>query len=386
MSCLVLRLATSRLPGPSIPLLRQAVLGIQGVAGCWGALALHKAHLGPLALDPLNACWIMLWTLTLITCRRHVGPIGETLGGLGLLCHDAALALFCFLLCLAEAAHQKNRAKNEQPFQNWRLGLLAPAGCLLAILPDFPALSFLAPAAGLATLPAFAEMPLLAYALFVPPLIQEQSAFWPVALILLGSGLCLFQRVERTLEYWPVLLLGLMLCARENGLADTALAGGEAMILALALQGLDSRNSVFQTPLPPLAGFLPFWLGLHVINGLSSLSPAWTAGAVILSLLLGLLMVRGWLAIWRHFTQAVIVHDHRLLTTVTAGLCLSICPGLLLGILHDTALDLAGAGPDVWRAWPIWSVAGGDGCFWYPALVFLIPALIAPAFVTYLPP
>ncbi|WP_438383908.1 hypothetical protein ABHV46_06730 [Asaia sp. BMEF1] len=368
-----------------MPLLRMTLLGIQGALGCWGALGAHESRIGPIALDPFSACWIVLWTLSLVTPRRHTGPVGEALGGLGLLCHDPALALFCFLPCLAEAAHRANATQDAQKFRAWRLGLLAPAGCALAILPGFPALSFLAPAAGLATLPAFTETPLLAYALLVPALLQAQGFFWPVGLILLGAGLCLCLRIGQALNYWPLLLLGLTLCARESGLADTALAGSEAMILALALQGLGSRGFLFQTPLPPLAGFLPFWLGLHVVNGLSGLSPAWTAGAVILSLLIGVLMVRGWLASWCSLTQAFAFHDGGLPTALTLGLCLSICPGLLLGFLHVSALDLAGAGQQTWRAWPIWSVAGGDGAFWYPALIFLIPALIIPAVMTHLP-
>ena len=381
----MLRLATSWRCGPIMPLLRVALLGIQGALGCWGALGAHESRLGPIVLDPLSACWIVLWTLSLVTPRRHPGPVGEALGGLGLLCHDAALALFCFLPCLAEAAQHAKASRDWQTRQAWRLGLLAPAGCALAILPGFPALSFLAPAAGLATLPAFAEMPLLAYALFVPSLLQAQGSFWPVGLVLLGAALCLCLRIEKALNYWPLLLLGLTLCARQGGLADTALAGSEATILALALQGLGSRAFLFQTPLPPLAGFLPFWLGLHVVNGLSGLSPAWTAGAVMLSLLIGVLMVRGWLASWRSLAGAFAFHHRGLATALTLGLCLSICPGLLLGLLHVSALDLAGAGQEIWRTWPIWSVAGGDGAFWYPALIFLIPALIIPAVMTHLP-
>ncbi|GBR12133.1 hypothetical protein [Asaia spathodeae] len=381
----MLRLATSWRGGPLIPLLRATTLGIQGAVGCWGALGSHESRIGPLALDPLSACWIVLWTLSLVTPRRYPGPIGEALGSIGLLCHDAALSLFCFLPCLAEAAHRAKAAQDGQRLRAWRLGLLAPSGCALAILSGFPALACLAPAAGLATLPAFAEMPLLSYVLFVPPLLQTHGFFWPVSLVLLGAGLCLCLHTDKALNYWPLLLLGLTLCAREGGLADTALAGSEAMILALALQGLGNRAFLFQTPLPPLAGFLPFWLGLHVVNGLSGLSPAWTAGAVMLSLLIGVLVVRGWLSSWRSLTRVFTLHHDGLPTALTLGLCLSICPGLLLGLLHVSALDLAGAGQDIWRAWPIWSVAGGDGAFWYPAFVFLIPALIIPAVMTHLP-
>lgn len=277
---------------------------------------------------------------------------------------------------------QERRDGTKSSFPAWRLGLLAPAGCALAILPAIPDLVFLAPAAGLATLPAFAEMPLFSYALFVPPLLDNQGFVWPVILIFLGSGLCLFSRTDKGLTHWPLLLLGLTLSARAGGLADSALAGSEALILALALAGRDSRAILFRTPLPPLAGFLPFWLGLHVVNGLSGLSPVWTAASMILSLLIGVLMVRAWLCAWSHVSPALTLTDRGLIPALTLGLCLSICPGLLLGLVHVTALDLAGAGPEIWRAWPIWSVAGGDGAFWYPALVFLVPALIAPAIMS----
>ncbi|GBQ87939.1 hypothetical protein AA0535_1408 [Asaia krungthepensis NRIC 0535] len=273
---------------------------------------------------------------------------------------------------------------------------MAPAGACLVAADLIPGLSPLAPIAGLAILPAFSATPLLAYSLFVPDLLVSSGQIWSVILILTGITLSFCLPLARVLSFWPLLALGLTFAARLGGLADTALAASEAFILSLALNGLPPSLALLRAPLPPLAGFLPFWLALHGINGLSGLSPAWTAGAMILTLLTGGLMVRAWLFAWDSLAWAgsdpqgaagsgMTWSDHAMLPALTLGLCLSICPGLLLGAVRGAALDLAGASPEIWRHWPVWSIAGGDGAFWYPALVFLIPALVASALISSAP-
>ncbi|WP_231944578.1 hypothetical protein [Asaia bogorensis] len=438
-----MRLALGAIPGSGRQAVPGAVLAFEIIVAGWAALHGYHVTFGPLALDPLISCWIILWGLTQLAPDKACGPIGEASGALGLLCHNQALALICFIPCLIENCRLGPRASGLA----WQLAFLAPAGCYLAahgffpaqgltdslmstgidptmaghagdatITPavrDFASLGALSgevflPLAALATLPAFSAMPVLGYSIVVPALLAQTGSFWPVSLILLGGGLCLFLPLRRALAYWPLLLLGLTLSARHGGLADSALAGSEAFILSLLLGVLGKKSSFFQTPLPPLAGFLPFWLGLHVVNGLTGLSPAWTASGMCLSLVLGILMVRAWLASWRALSQpgsavqerlgakdsahiasgAALVHasvEPGMIPSLTLGLCLSVCPGLLIGPVHDAVLTIAGAPHDIWRAWPVWSFAGGDGAFWYPALVFLVPAIIAPAVMTHLP-
>ncbi|WP_336761913.1 hypothetical protein [Asaia sp. VD9] len=367
--------------GPTAAVSRGVVLGLQAIAALCGALSPHEANLSALTLDPLNACWLLLWTVSRIPHAARQDALTEALGGLGLLCDSTTLALLCFLPCLAQTHRQIPDADVAPPRSAWRLGLLAPASCLLALLPFVPALAFLAPLAGLGLLPAFAELPLLAYALLVPALLDTTSLFWPLCLILVGGGLCLTMPVGKGLAGFPLLLLGLTMCARIGNLPDTAMAGAEATILALALTGLGKTGFLFRTPLPPLAGFLPFWLALHVIDALCGLSPAWTAGGVMLSLVIGVLMIRSWLAAWQQAARSPPSLSQTSLAPVTLGLVLSICPGLFLGLVHKALLVMAGSSGDTWRGWPLWSLAGGDGAFWYPALIFLIPALVAPLLI-----
>ncbi|WP_122050621.1 hypothetical protein [Asaia bogorensis] len=437
-------------------ILRTALLALQIALGCWAAIGAYDTRLGPLALNPLAACWIVLWSLEQISPERACGPFGDACGAIGLLCHNQALALICFMPCLIENQgrlpfRHRTAANRSDPHAHivlpsgqrgepagkwwsgaWQTGLLAPAACCLAATALFAqpvkggilssvtsgaaaivqpletvSSSPLVPFAALALLPAFAATPVLAYSLLVPALLAQGGMFWPVSLVLIGGSLSLFLPLSRALSFWPLFLLGIALSARAGGLADCALAGSEAFILALALQGLKGRACFLQAPLPPLAGFLPFWLGLHAINGLTGLSPAWTAGGMILSLTLGVVMVRAWLASWQTVSricrsdlagspgrnnpapgnnaEAAVSFGVRGIPSLTLGLCLSVCPGLLIGFLHAAILIVAGVPQDFWRSWPVWSVAGGDGAFWYPALVFLIPALIAPAFITHLP-
>ncbi len=470
-ACVILRLALQIVHDPRLTALRTGLLALQIVLACWVALCGYHTTLGPLTLDPLTACWVVLWSLGQLASDRVCGPTGEACGALGLLCHNQALALICFIPCLIENHRRlpfrrlaKERGTDNRSFSapahrqqekwpekkpdglwqsaSWQLGLLAPAACCLAAAALFPqhvhgdaltgqgvtpdilsevgsgvaanarlqgatSFDFLVPLATLALLPAFAAMPVLAYSLIVPSVIAQSGAFWPVSLVVIGGGLSLFLPLQRTLSLWPLLLLGLTQSARAGGLADCALAGSEAFILSLALHGLGGKAGFLQAPLPPLAGFLPFWLSLHVVNGLTGLSPAWTAGGMILSLAIGVLMVKAWLASWQalggvslpgtglslagkglqagSMASTPLSFGLHKIPSLTLGLCLSVCPGLLLGFVHDAALIVAGAPQEIWRSWPVWSVAGGDGAFWYPALVFVVPALVAPAFISHIP-
>lgn len=382
-------------------LLRLAALIAQIVIAGWAACGLHEIHLGPLALDPLRGCWLLLWSIACFSPALKDKPVSAASGALGLICASPALSLICFMPCLIEGRSPSSASR----LQRWKLGFLAPGGCLAVVAAIIPALGPLAPAFSLVLLPGFIDLPVLAYALLVPGLLAQHGFFWPVALCILGSGLCLLLPVRLALTFWPVLLLGLTLSARAGGLPDSALAGGEAFILALALSASDRITGFFRTPLPPLAGFLPFWLGLHCVSGLAGLSPSWTAGAMILSLVIGLLMVRAWLETWQSLSgkrrvplsdpvrsdhdstagdiptpghSPAVWADRAAMPALTLGLCLSICPGLLLGLVHEAVQHVAGVAPELWRSWPIWSIAGGDGAFWYPALIFAVPALLAP--------
>lgn len=400
--CFAIRLSALFGQSHALTLLRLAALVVQIVIAGWAACGLHEIHLGPLALDPLRGCWLLLWVIACFSPALSGKPVSTACGALGLICASPALSLICFMPCLIEG---------QSPFsalwlQHWKLGLLAPGGCLAVIAASIPALSPLTPAFGLIMLPVFVEQPVLAYALLVPELLAQHGFFWPVMLCVLGGGLCLSLPVRMALTFWPVLLLGLTLSARAGGLPDSALAGGEAFILALALGASDRITGLLRTPLPPLAGFLPFWLGLHCVSGLAGLSPSWTAGAMILSLTIGLLVVRAWLETWQSLSRedrspsshtvrsrsdrsqdsdSAFWADRSAIPALTLGLCLSICPGLMLGLVHEAILHIAGAPQELWRSWPIWSVAGGDGAFWYPALIFALPALLALTVMPHLP-
>lgn len=377
--CLAIRLGATFSHGRAALSVRLSTLVLQASLGAYAAAGTVNVHLGPLMLDPLHGCWTFLWALGCLISAAPGRPVSEACAALGLLCASPGLALTCFIPCLIES-------RQSIVLRRWKLGLLAPSGCLMAMASAAPTLSALAPVCGLALLPALADLPVLAFALLVPSLMEQQGFLWPVILCALGGGLCLFLPLRHGLSFWPLLPLGLALSARAGGLPDSALTGSEAFILALALSGRDRITALFRTPFPPLAGFLSFWFALHCTSGLAGLSPAWTAGAMILSLAVGLVMVRAWLGSWQDFAiERPAWADRRIVPALTLGLCLSICPGILFGLLHGALLNIAGASFELWRAWPIWSVAGGDGAFWYPALVFMLPALLAPAIMPHIP-
>lgn len=348
------------------------------------------AQLGPFHLDALTGLWLCLWTLRLLGTHRHISTLETLFGYWSLLCQGTSSGLFCLVLCLMASRPDLRSLKT-----GWATGLLAPALCLAALTRFGIIPPSLTPLAGLMALPAFFEAPVLAYALIVPPFISTPSTLWPPLLISLGAGLCLILPVQRLMAGLPLFLLGLALSARAGGLPDSALAGAEGFVLAIMLGAQDAGGwlAAFRTPLPPLTGFLVFWLAFHTIDSLCSLSPVWTASGMMLSLLTGGLMVRCWYATWLdlsaiHKKEAQSHHGVRkcgILPGVTIGLVLSICPGLLFGLVHPALLAIAGNGPAFWRSWPLWSVGGGDGAFWYPALIMIVPALLTPAIMTGLP-
>ncbi|WP_147091999.1 hypothetical protein [Swaminathania salitolerans] len=409
--CLTLRGLTSRLAFRHGRAIRSGLLALQALLACWGCLLPDGTPAGLFAFDALTACWFLIWTFGLLSRHPQLSGATELFGGLGLLCHETAYAVICMTLCLAfwqrsrpNGIHPHGQNPHGQRPDNghsggWRLGLFAPAGCAAVALPSIPSLLGFGAVPGLAMLPALSEFPILAWSLFVPPLLVMKGMTWPLILIASGTVVTLLAPSRYARQAWPVLLLGLTLAARAGGLPDTALAGGEALVLALALEAMGRHgwSLLFHIPLPPLAGFLPLWLGLHVVNGLCSLSPAWTAGGMMLGLAIGLIMLRGWKTGWDRLAAGAGAgagagtgaeagrNAAGSVSALTLGLILSVCPGLLIGLVHPALLRLSDAGPDIWRSWPIWSIAGGDGTFWYPAAIFLLPALLAPAILGTLP-
>ncbi|CDG40956.1 hypothetical protein ASAP_2911 [Asaia bogorensis] len=132
--CAIVRLALGAIPGSGRQAVPGAVLAFEIIVAGWAALHGYHATFGPLALDPLISCWIILWGLTQLAPDKACGPIGEASGALGLLCHNQALALICFIPCLIENRRLGPRASGLA----WQLAFLAPAGCYLAAYGFFP--------------------------------------------------------------------------------------------------------------------------------------------------------------------------------------------------------------------------------------------------------
>lgn len=356
----------------AVPLLGVLQLLLSG----WAATIGLTANWGPFHITPLMAGWLLLWTLSNLHNATLRSRAAEALGAYSLLLHPGPLQVMVLGLAVACRGTPSG----------WRIGLLAPALLLGGILPfaapTNEAALLAAPLPGLAALPALANTPILAFALLSEACRILPPSFWPAALCLLGLALAFSPgRIESRLG-WPLQLLGIVLATRQTGLVDSTLAASEALMLALAVQTASNREPngwavLLQMPLPPLAGFLPFWLGLHALFGLAAAAPGWTAGALALALASGLVMARTLHNDWRRLTQSWPLPAPTPLILGVAML-LSAMPGFLFGIVHPALLALSGAKPEIWIGWPLWSIAGGDGGYWYPLLVFLIPAILMP--------
>ncbi|MXV44768.1 hypothetical protein GS501_06925 [Saccharibacter sp. 17.LH.SD] len=95
----------------------------------------------------------------------------------------------------------------------------------------------------------------------------------------------------------PLLLLGIIEAAQQEGLDESAQAAVRALVLDLTLQVIGTLRPSWRSlslPIPPLPGFLVMWLGMHAALGMATGTPGWTIAGVGLALILvGLSVVEG---------------------------------------------------------------------------------------------
>lgn len=378
---------------------RQALLSSQFVLASSAVFFGNAVSLGPLIVTPLEALWMMLWTLGLCWNTTRLSPVAEVFGGLGLFCTSSMLGLLFFAICIGSgtiSAEDSLRGGREvlaprdvtfSPIAGWRMAGLTPAFCAQMALPCAPDVAVLAPLAGLLAFPALIDTPVLAYALLIPSLLSTHTTTWPLLLIVLGCGMAVTSANSRLTVGYAFILLGLCLYARQIGLSGAALAGAEAFVLTLAVGQPQRKNGFILAgltfsgaPFQLIVLFYAFWLGLHATIALSALSPVWTAGCLALGIIMGATLVRSWFVAWdrRHATAGLQPPHHACIVSLLLGSLPAVCPGLFFQLVHPSLSLLSGVPNTSWRAWSLWVLSGGDTANLVPSLVFFAVAALMP--------